>query len=81
MGSKNYVPKIIFMKKEKNIYACIYVSEELMLSNRTARKSNQSLLKEINLLNTYGRTEAEAWPLKHSAKSQLIQKDPDSGKD
>ena len=45
----------------------------------TARRSNQSVLKEIN-----GRTDAEAeapifWP--PDAKSRLIGKDPDAGKD
>ena len=54
---------------------------------RTAKRSNQSILKEINppyLL--IGRTDAEAeaeaailWP--PDAKSQLIEKDPDAGKD
>ena len=48
----------------------------------TARKSNQSILKEIIIF--IGRTDAEAeapilWP--PEAKSQLIGKDPDAGKD
>jgi len=46
----------------------------------TARRSNQSILKEINP----GRTNAEAedpilWP--PDAKTRLIGKDPDAGKD
>ena len=55
----------------------------------TARRSNQSILKEINLKGnqpwiSIGRTGAEAeapvlWP--PDAKSQLIGKDPDAGKD
>ena len=45
-----------------------------------ARRSNQSVLKEINPV-FIGRTDAEApvlWPL--DAKSRLIRKDPDAGK-
>ena len=47
-------------------------------------KSNQSILKEINPEYSFGRTDAEAeapilWP--PNAKTQLIGKDPDSGKD
>ena len=47
----------------------------------TTRRSNQSILKEINPEN-YGRMDAEVailWP--HDVKSQLIGKDPDAGKD
>ena len=47
----------------------------------TARRLNQSVLKEINCL-FIGRTDAEAPILwLHHAKSQLIGKDPDAGKD
>ena len=51
---------------------------------RTARRSNQSILKEINPEYWLGRTDAEAetpilWP--PDAKSWLIWKDPDPGKD
>ena len=48
----------------------------------TARRSNQSILKEINLEYSIGRTDAEAsilWP--PDAKSQLTGKDLDAGKD
>ena len=51
----------------------------------TARRSNQSILKEIKPEYSFiGRTDAEAkdpifWP--PDAKSQLIGKDPDAGKD
>ena len=50
----------------------------------TARRSNQSILKEINPEYSYGRTDAEAetpilWPT--DAKNWLIGKDPDAGKD
>ena len=50
----------------------------------TARRSNQSILKEINHEILIGRTHAEAeapvlWP--PDSKSQLIGKDPDAGKD
>ena len=50
----------------------------------TARRSNQSILREINPELFTGRTEAEAeapilWP--PDVKSQLIGKDPDAGKD
>ena len=49
----------------------------------TARRSNQSILEEITP-DFIGRTDAEAeapmlWP--PDAKSQLIGKDPDAGKD
>ena len=50
----------------------------------TARWSNQSILKEISPEYSFGRTDAEAetpilWP--PDAKSWLIWKDPDAGKD
>ena len=50
----------------------------------TARRSNQSILREINPELFTGRTEAEAeapilWP--HDAKSQFTGKDPNAGKD
>jgi len=70
-------------------------TEELMLVNCgaggllripwTARRSNQSILKKINPEYSFiGRTDAKAeapilWPL--HAKSRLIGKDPDAGKD
>ena len=47
----------------------------------TARRSNQSILKEINPESSLGRTDAEApilWP--PNVKSQLTGKDPDTGK-
>ena len=48
-----------------------------------ARRSNQSILKEINPEYSIGKTDAEAealilWP--PDANSQLIGKDPDTGK-
>ena len=50
---------------------------------RTARRSNQSILKEINPeYSLEGHAEAEAlifWP--PDVKSRLIRKDPDGGKD
>ena len=52
----------------------------------TAKRSNQSILKEINPGTFTGRTDAEAeveapilWP--PDSKSQLIRKDPDAGTD
>ena len=50
----------------------------------TARRSNQSILKEISPEYFIGRTDAEAevpmlWP--PDAKSLLVGKDPDAGKD
>ena len=50
----------------------------------TARRSNQSILKEINSWVFFGRNEAKAetpvlWP--PHAKSWLIGKDPDAGRD
>ena len=49
-----------------------------------ARRSNQSILKEISPEYLNGRTDAEAeapilWP--HDSKNRLIGKDPDAGKD
>ena len=49
----------------------------------TARRSNQSILKEISLI-FIGRTDAEAeapilWP--PDAKSSLLRKDSDAGRD
>ena len=66
-------------------------TKELMLSNWccrrvlwTARRSNQSILKEINPEYSIGKTDTEAealilWP--PDVKSRLIGKDPDAGKD
>ena len=48
----------------------------------TARRSNQSILKEISSWVFIGRTDAEApilWP--PDAKNRLTRKDPDAGKD
>ena len=48
----------------------------------TARKSKQSILKEISPAYSIRRTDAEAsilWP--PDARSQLTGKDPDAGKD
>ena len=50
----------------------------------TTKRSNQSVLKEINPEYSLGRSVAETkapilWP--SDAKSQLIGKDPDVGKD
>ena len=58
--------------------------EEFLRIPWTTRRSNQSILKEINLEYSLGglMLEAEApalWP--PDAKSQLIGKDPDAGKD
>ena len=54
-----------------------------MRASWTARRSNQSILKEISPVFT-GRIDAEAeapiiWP--PDVKNQLINKDPDAGKD
>ena len=51
---------------------------------KTARRSNWSILKEINPAIFTGRTDAKAeapilWP--PDAESQLTGKDPDAGKD
>ena len=50
----------------------------------TARRLNQSILKEVNPNSALGRTDAEAevailWPV--NVKNQLMGKDPDAGKD
>ena len=55
----------------------------LLRVSRTARRSNQSILKEISLGIFIGRTDAEAetpirWP--PDAKNWLIWKDPDAGR-
>ena len=50
--------------------------------NWTARRSNQSILKEIKPEYSFRRTDTEApilWP--PDMKSRLIGKDPDAGKD
>ena len=50
----------------------------------TARRSNQSILKEINPEYSVGRTDDEAEALRlqlSDAKTWLIRKDPDAGKD
>ena len=54
------------------------------MTSWTARRSNQSVLKEINPEYSIGRTDAEAeapifWL--PDAKSRLFGKDPDTGKD
>ena len=59
------------------------VLEKLLRVTWTAKRSNQSILKEIKTLNV-GRTDADAeapiiWP--HDGKSPLLGKDPDAGKD
>ena len=58
--------------------------KRLLWDPRTARRSNQSILKEINPDWFTGRTDAEAeaailWP--PDVKSQFFGKDPDAGKD
>ena len=58
------------------------VLEKTFESHLTARRSNQSILKEINSEYSLKGTDAEApifWP--HDAKSQLIGRDLDAGKD
>ena len=45
----------------------------------TARRSNQSVLKEINPEYSLEGLESGLWPL--DAKSQLIGEDPDAGRD
>ena len=62
----------------------LWCSRRLLRVSWTARRSNQSILKEINRAYVIGRTDAEAettvlWP--PDANSQLIGKDPDAGRD
>ena len=57
---------------------------ELLKVPWTARRSNQSILKEISPEYSFRRTDADAeaptlWP--PDMKNQLIGKDPDAGKD
>ena len=51
----------------------------------TTRRSNQSILKEINPKYSLNAESPIPWPpygrMQKDAKSQLIRKDPDSGKD
>ena len=70
----------IIKKAEKNDAFKLWYCRRLLRVPWTARRSKQSILKEINPLT--GRAEAEApvfWP--PAAKSRLIGKDPDVGKD
>ena len=58
--------------------------EKTLESPLDCKEINQSILKKINPEYSFRRTDAEAeapilWP--HGAKSQLIRKDPDAGKD
>ena len=58
------------------------VLEKTLESPLDNRRSNQSILKEINPEYSLKGTDAEGlilWP--HDAKSQLIEKDLDAGKD
>ena len=66
----------------KNWYFWTMVLEKTLESPLDNRRSNQSILKEINPEYSLKGTDAEAlilWP--HDAKSQLIEKDLDAGKD
>ena len=76
---KNYV-RIPF--PEERIYNILLIFIVLHPVPWTARRSNPSVLKEINPEFSLERTEVEApipWP--PDAKSQLIRKDPEAGKD
>ena len=60
------------------------VLERILAVPWTARRSNQSILKEINPEYSFGNTDAEAetpifWP--PDVKRGLLGKDPDAGKD
>ena len=60
------------------------VLETILESPLNCKESNQSILKEINPELFIGRTDAKAEApilLPPDAKSQLIGKDPDAGKD
>ena len=66
----------------KNWYFWTMVLEKTLESPLDNRRSNQPILKEINPEYSLKGTDAEApilWP--HDAKSQLIEKDLDAGKD
>ena len=68
----------------KNICFWTVVLEKTLETPWTTRGSNQSILKEISLEYSLGRTDAEAetpilWP--PDAKNWLIWKDPDGGKE
>ena len=76
---KNYV-RIPF--PEERIYNILLIFIVRHPVPWTARRSNPSVLKEINPEFSLERTEVEApipWP--PDAKSQLIRKDPEAGKD
>ena len=67
----------------KNYAFELWCWRRLLRASWTARRSNQSILKEISPVFT-GRIDAEAeapiiWP--PDVKNQLINKDPDAGKD
>ena len=60
------------------------VLEKTLESPLNSKETNQSIVKGINPEYSFGRTDAEAeapilWP--PDAKSQIIGKDPDTGKD
>jgi len=68
-----------------NTYVCafeLWCWRRLLTVPWTARKSNQSILKEINPAYSIRRTDAKAPILRPpDAKSRLTGKDPDAGKD
>ena len=62
-----------------DVFELILSRRRLLTVHWTARRSNQSILKEINPEYSLEGSEAPIfWPL--DAKSQLIGKDPDAGK-
>ena len=80
------INKEVFSRKEAKIKdrLRLWCWRRLLRVPWTARRSNQSILKEISPGCSFGRTDTEAetpilWP--PHAKSWLIGKDPDAGRD
>ena len=66
------------------LFNCVAIEDQLLRVPWSARRSNQSILSEINPEYSLERTDAEAETLVLClpvAKSELIRKDPDAGKD
>ena len=75
--------QFLFQSGHTILYVCIHM-QHMSLYVCIARRWNQSILKENQHWISIGRTDAEAessilWP--PDAKSRLIGKDPDAGKD
>ena len=84
MECSNDVPRIWALQTSLMLLNCGVGEDSWESFGLTARRSNQSTLKEINSWIFIGRTDAEAespilWP--PDGKNWLIGKDPDAGKE